>query len=91
MEIRSLREFIGILLRQVAAYLEIVIAFIRKIERGEGRFTREQVIKLASYYYVTHEELLAFWLRDKVLDTIDRGPFAMQGLNTAKTILMTPR
>jgi hypothetical protein len=52
---------------------------------------REQVIKLASYYYVTHEELLAFWLRDKVLDTIDRGPFAMQGLNTAKTILMTPR
>ena len=88
-KIRALREFRGILLRQVAAYLEIDTALISKIERGERRLTREQVIKLANYYNVTDEELLTLWLSDKVLDTIDNDPFAMQGLNKAKTILKT--
>ncbi len=49
--------------------------------------TREQVVKLANYYKVTEEELLTLWLSDKVLETIDKDPFAMQGLNKAKTIL----
>lgn len=88
-KIRALRETKGILLRQVAAYLEIDTALISKIERGERRLTREQVIKLANYYNVTDEELLTLWLSDKVLDTIDSDPFAMQGLNKAKTILKT--
>jgi transcriptional regulator with XRE-family HTH domain len=88
-KIRELREKKGTLLRQVAAYLEIDTALISKIERGERRLTREQVIKLANYYNVTDEELLTLWLSDKVLDTIDSDPFAMQGLNKAKTILKT--
>jgi len=88
-KIRSLRESKNILLRQVAAYLEIDTALISKIERGERRLTREQVVKLAHYYKVTEEELLTLWLSDKVLDTIDKDPFAMQGLNKAKTILKT--
>ena len=88
-KIRALRESKDMLLRQVAAYLEIDTALISKIERGERRLTREQVIKLANYYNVTDEELLTLWLSDKVLDTIDNDPFAMQGLNKAKTILKT--
>ncbi len=88
-KIRALRESKGILLRQVAAYLEIDTALISKIERGERRLTREQVIRIANYYKVTEEELLTLWLSDKVLDTIDSDPFAMQGLNKAKTILKT--
>lgn len=88
-KIRALRESKGILLRQVAAHLEIDTALISKIERGERRLTRDQVIKLANYYKVTDEELLTLWLSDKVLDTIDSDPFAMQGLNKAKTILKT--
>jgi len=88
-KIRALRESKGLLLRQVAAYLEIDTALISKIERGERRLTREQVIKLANYYKVTDEELLTLWLSDKVLDTINSDPFAMQGLNKAKTILKT--
>ncbi len=86
-KIRTLRESKGILLRQVAAYLEIDTALISKIERGERRLTRDQVIKLSVYYNVSEEILLTFWLSDKVLDTIDKDPFALQGLNKAKTIL----
>ncbi|MBX2888441.1 MAG: helix-turn-helix transcriptional regulator [Ferruginibacter sp.] len=88
-KIRAMRESKDILLRQVAAYLEIDTALISKIERGERRLTREQVIKLANYYNVTDEELLTLWLSDKLLDTIENEPFAMQGLNKAKTILKT--
>lgn len=88
-KLSALRESKGILLRQIAAYLEIDTAFISKIERGERRLTREQVIKLANYYKVTEEESFTLWLSDKVLDTINSDPFAMQGLNKAKMILKT--
>jgi len=88
-KIRTIRESKSLLLRQVAAYLEIDTALISKIERGERRLTRAQVIKLAKYYNVTDEELLTLWLSDKLLDTIENDPFAMQGLNKAKTILKT--
>jgi transcriptional regulator with XRE-family HTH domain len=88
-KIRTIRESKSILLRQVAAHLEIDTALISKIERGERRLTREQVIKLAKFYNVTDEELLTLWLSDKLLDTIENDPFAMQGLNKAKTILKT--
>jgi transcriptional regulator with XRE-family HTH domain len=88
-KIRTIRESKSLLLRQVAAYLEIDTALISKIERGERRLTREQVIKLAKFYNVTDEELLTLWLSDKLLDTIENDPFAMQGLNKAKNILKT--
>ena len=88
-KIRTIRESKNLLLRQVAAHLEIDTALISKIERGERRLTREQVIKLAKFYNVTDEELLTLWLSDKLLDTIKNDPFAMQGLNKAKTILKT--
>jgi len=88
-KIRTIRESKSLLLRQVAAYLEIDTALISKIERGERRLTREQVTKLAKYYNVTDEELLTLWLSDKLLVTIENEPFAMQGLNKAKTILKT--
>lgn len=88
-KIRTIRESKSLLLRQVAAYLEIDTALISKIERGERRLTRDQVTKLAKFYNVSDEELLTLWLSDKLLDTIENEPFAMQGLNKAKTILKT--
>jgi transcriptional regulator with XRE-family HTH domain len=88
-KIRTIRESKSLLLRQVAAHLEIDTALISKIERGERRLTRDQVTKLAKFYNVSDEELLTLWLSDKLLDTIENEPFAMQGLNKAKTILKT--
>ncbi len=88
-KIRTIRESKSLLLRQVAAHLEIDTALISKIERGERKLTREQVIKLAKFYNVSDEELLTLWLSDKLLDTIENDPFAMQGLNKAKNILKT--
>lgn len=86
-KIRTLRETKGLLLRQVAAYLEIDTALISKIERGERRLTREQVIKLAKFYNVSESELLPLWLCDKVLETVDNDEYALQGLKKAVNTL----
>ena len=42
-----------------------------KIERGDMRAKREQVIKLAEYFHQDVNEMLTLWLAAKVLDAVD--------------------
>jgi transcriptional regulator with XRE-family HTH domain len=86
-QIRQLRETSNILLRQVAAFLEIDTALMSKMERGERRFSREQVVKLAHFYKVSEKELLTLWLSDKVISTLNNDKYASLGLNKAASIL----
>ena len=65
--IRKQRENKGLLLRQVAAFLEVDTAFISKLERNERNASREQVIKLAEYLNTPVETLLTVWLAGKIL------------------------
>ena len=66
--IRELRDKQGVLQRQLAALLEIDTPMFSKIERGDRRAKREQVIKLAEYLHQDVKEMLTLWLADKVLD-----------------------
>lgn len=66
-KMRSLRDEQGILQRQVAAYLEI----FSKIERGDRRAKRSQVIQMATYFKVDEKEMLTLWLADKILDALE--------------------
>ena len=65
--IRNLREDKQLPLRVVSAYLDIDQAILSKIERGQRKATREQVIKLAEYFKVKEEDLLIAWLSDKLV------------------------
>lgn len=65
--IRKQRENKGLLLRQVAAFLEVDTAYISKLERNERNASREQVIKLAEYLNTPVETLLTVWLAGKIL------------------------
>ena len=67
-KIRELRDENGVLQRQLAALLEIDTPMFSKIERGDRRAKREQVIKLAEYFHQDENEMLTLWLADKVLD-----------------------
>lgn len=69
-KIRELRDEQGVLQRQLAALLEIDTPMFSKIERGDRRAKREQVIKLAEYFHQDEKEMLTLWLADKVLDAI---------------------
>ena len=88
-KIRSLRDEQGILQRQVAAYLEIDTPMFSKIERGDRRAKRSQVIQMATYFKVDEKEMLTLWLADKVLDALEGDDeLKLIAIETAKNELM---
>ena len=58
--IRAKRESLGLLLRQVASYLDIDQAILSKIERNERKPTKDNIIKLAEILKLDKEDLI--WL-----------------------------
>jgi len=81
--IKELRESQGLLQRQISAHLEIDTPMFSKIERGERRAKREQVLKMAKVFKTNKEELLTLWLADQVLDLVINENQALQALKLA--------
>ena len=69
-KIRELRDEQKLLQRQLAAALEIDTPMFSKIERGDRRAKREQVVKLAELLHQDENEMLKLWLADKVIDVV---------------------
>lgn len=83
-KIRELRESQNLLLRQVAAELEVDTALMSKIERGDRKASKQQVIEIAKYLKANEEELLTLWLADKIESTIVEEPtIAYQAMKIA--------
>jgi transcriptional regulator with XRE-family HTH domain len=72
--IRNYREAIGLLLRQLAAALEVDTAFVSKMERDEKQATRVHIKKLSIVLKVAYDELVTIWLSDKLLNTLEQEP-----------------
>ena len=88
-KIRTLRDEQGVLQRQLAAYLEIDTPMFSKIERGDRRAKRSQVIQMATYFKVDEKEMLILWLADKVLDALEcEDELKLTAIETAKDELM---
>jgi transcriptional regulator with XRE-family HTH domain len=82
---RELRERKQLLLRQVAAHLEVDTALMSKIERGDRKASREQVIKISQFLEVNEDELLTLWMADKIESTIVEEPkVAYEAMKIAK-------
>ena len=64
--IRREREKKELLLRQVASQLDMDTAILSKIERGERKATREQIIKLAEILGLDKDELLIQFLSERI-------------------------
>jgi transcriptional regulator with XRE-family HTH domain len=87
-KIKTLREDKQIPQRQLASVLEIDTATYCKIEKGDRRAKREQVIVLAELLEVDSKELIRLWSADKVYDIIAEEEEATQILNVvAETIV----
>ena len=85
-KIRALRDEQGVLQRQLAAYLEIDTPMFSKIERGDRRAKRSQVIMLAEYFRVDEKEMLTLWLADKILDALGgEEELGLCAIGTAKS------
>jgi transcriptional regulator with XRE-family HTH domain len=55
-----------------------------RIERGQRKASREQVVKLAEYFNVDENELLVAWLSDKVVHELAYEQNAMEALKVAE-------
>jgi predicted nucleotidyltransferase len=82
--IRKLREKKELPLRTVAAYLDIDQAILSKIERGQRKASREQVVKLAGYFKVKENDLIIAWLSDKLVYEVEDEKFALRALQVAE-------
>ena len=82
--IRKLREERDLPLRTVAEYLEIDLAILSKIERGQRRATRDLVVKFAKYYNAKEEDLLIAWLSDKLVYELEDEEVALKALQVAE-------
>jgi len=82
-KIRELREADNILLRQLAATLEMDTAMLSKMERGDRFFRKEDIVALSKIFKQSQQELLTLWLADKVLKTIDNEEHKKQALELA--------
>lgn len=85
--IKELRESQGLLQRQLAASLEIDTPMFSKIERGERRAKREQVLKLAELLQTDVNELLTVWLADQVYEIVKDEETAEGALRVAESTL----
>lgn len=83
--IKELRESKNLLQRQVAASLEIDSPMLSKIERGERRAKREQVLLLAALLDTDVNELLTLWLADQVYEIIKEEENATRALQVAES------
>ena len=86
-KLRRLRQECELSLRKVAALVDVDVAILSKMERGERRLSKEIVLKLAKLYKHDAEELLVLFLSDKVLYEIGDEALASRALQMAeKTI-----
>ena len=78
--IRELRESRGLLIKEVAADLEIDPSLLSRIERGDKTATRSQVVQLARILKADENDLLVGYLSDKVA-------YELQGEELAKKVM----
>ena len=87
--IKTLRESQGLLQRQLSAHLNIDTPMLSKIQRGERRAKRDQVLKIAQVLNVDSGELLTLWLADQIMEIVAREEQALQALKLATKDIKT--
>ena len=83
-KLRHIREEKELPLRKVAALLDIDVAILSKMERGERRITKEVVLKLANIYDYNTDDLLVSFLSDKILYEIQDEDLGIEALKVAE-------
>lgn len=83
-ELRNLREAEGLPLRKVAAKLDIDQSILSKIERGERKASKEQIIEIAKIFKVDEKQLLIDYMSDKVVAELVNEDYASDVLKVAE-------
>ncbi len=85
--IRKSREEKKLLLREVAAHLEIDQAVLSKIERGKRKAPEGLLQRLSLFLEIDYDALRIAWMADKVLYELAGEKFAMDALRAAEEMI----
>jgi transcriptional regulator with XRE-family HTH domain len=83
-KLRKLREENELPLRKVAALLDIDVAILSKMERGERPLSKDVVTKLAKIYKHDEEELTILFLSQKIVYEVGDEDLALKALQVAE-------
>ena len=83
-KLRQIREQNELPLRKVAALLDVDVAILSKMERGERKLSKEVVLKLADIYKCNSEELLVLFLSEKIMYEIQDEDLGEKALKVAE-------
>jgi HTH-type transcriptional regulator, competence development regulator len=83
-KLRKLREENELPLRKVAALLDIDVAILSKMERGERPLSKEVVMKLAKIYKHDVEELTVLFLSQKIIDEVGEEDLVLKAMQVAE-------
>jgi len=83
-KIRDVRIKKGLTLRKVSSLLDIDVAILSKMERGERDLNKEILMKLARVYKISANELLISFLSDRIVNEIYKEGYANEVLKVAE-------
>ncbi len=83
-KLRELRGKAGFSLRKTAVAIDIDVAILSKMERGERKFTKNVVLKLAELYKADTNKLIIDFLSEKVLYQLEDEDFGLEALKVAE-------
>ncbi len=86
--IRNLRLENELPLRKIAAYLDIDQAILSKIEKGQRKASKTQVLELSRFFKLKSDELLINWLSDKILVAVENEDLALDAIKQARKIIL---
>ena len=78
------RKSKGLILRKVAAEVDIDQSLISKFEKGERKPTIEQIEKLATFYQIPKQQLMVDIISEKVYNQVKDLEFANEILKVAE-------
>ena len=83
-KLRELREKSGLSLRKAAVQVDIDVAILSKMERGERKFTKELIIRLSGLYNYNPDDLIIDFLSEKVVYDLKDEEFGLKALKVAE-------
>lgn len=83
-KLRQLREKQDLPLRKVAVMIDIDVAILSKMERGERKLTKEVVQKLAKVYKYNENELMVLFLSDRIVNDLQGEDLSIDALKAAE-------
>lgn len=86
-KLRKLRSEKELPLRKVAAILDVDVAILSKMERGERKLTKNIIARLAQIYGYDIDELTVLFLSQKIVNEVGDEDLALKAMHVAEEII----